>query len=469
MNGHGGETWCVRPGLRDGDEPSCGPGAAILLCANLFLLFTVYYLLKTARESLILTEAGAELKSYSGLVQAMILLAAMPAYSVLASRLSRVRLMNCLAVFFAANLLLFAGLDRGGFRIGIVFYIWLGLFSVVAVTQVWSFATDLYSEREGHRIFPVLGLAASVGALVGAELAKGLFLLLPVWKILVLAAGVLLVSAALSGATDRGARRHSPAQIALAREPIGGDSCFQVLCSSRYLMLVAALVILVNLANGVGEFVLSKMAIQFAHQAVLHGSPSSERQLIGAYYASYFAYASLIGLVLQGAVVARVMRRLGAARSLWIGVTVTTLGYAALALVPMAMIARTVKIAENSIDYTLAKTALNSLFLRTSRAAKYKAKTVIDTFFYRLGDLLQALVVLAGTSLALGVRQYAILNIALGLAASLVVFGIDLEYRRLRAPVCAGEPTVSPAPVPVMASVRTALDTAAPLGQPATT
>ena len=52
-----------------------GEGVGVLLLAlNLFLLLAAYYLLKTVREALILTEGGAEVKSYSAAGQAILLL-----------------------------------------------------------------------------------------------------------------------------------------------------------------------------------------------------------------------------------------------------------------------------------------------------------------------------------------------------------------------------------------------------------
>ena len=70
---------------------------------------------------------------------------------------------------------------------------------------------------------------------------------------------------------------------------------------------------------------------------------------------------------------------------------------------------------------------MNALFLNTSRAAKYKAKMVIDTIFYRGDDLLQGLLVLGGTNLAFTVRQYALINVILAVVSALLVFAIDRE------------------------------------------
>jgi ATP:ADP antiporter, AAA family len=42
---------------------------ALLLGANIFLLLGAYYILKTVREALILSEGGAEIKAYSAAAQ----------------------------------------------------------------------------------------------------------------------------------------------------------------------------------------------------------------------------------------------------------------------------------------------------------------------------------------------------------------------------------------------------------------
>jgi hypothetical protein len=66
-------------------------------------------------------------------------------------------------------------------------------------------------------------------------------------------------------------------------------------------------------------------------------------------------------------------------------------------------------------------------FLRAGRAAKYKAKTAIDTFVYRAGDLLQAVLVVAGSHLAFTMRQYALMNVACALISIGVLLAIDRE------------------------------------------
>jgi AAA family ATP:ADP antiporter len=75
------------------------------------------------------------------------------------------------------------------------------------------------------------------------------------------------------------------------------------------------------------------------------------------------------------------------------------------------------KTTENSLDYSLHNTLRQALFLPTSAEAKYKAKAAIDTFFFRMGDVVAGLgiVFLFVEVLGLGVRSFAILNVCLAM------------------------------------------------------
>jgi hypothetical protein len=61
--------------------------------------------------------------------------------------------------------------------------------------------------------------------------------------------------------------------------------------------------------------------------------------------------------------------------------------------VPIFTLIRLVKIAENATDYSLMNTTRHALFLPVDRDATYEGKTAIDSFFWRVGDLIQAGVV----------------------------------------------------------------------------
>ena len=127
-----------------------------------------YYLLKVAREALILTEGNrGRVKVQSSAAQAVLLLGVVPLYGWLASRVTRIRLITITSLFFGVNLVVFYALGRAGVREGVAFYIWLGIFNVFIISQFWAFANDLYTEGQGRRLFPLIGVGASLGAWVG--------------------------------------------------------------------------------------------------------------------------------------------------------------------------------------------------------------------------------------------------------------------------------------------------------------
>src|SRR5437867_957718 len=93
-------------------------GTALLLALNVFLLLASYYFIKPVREALILSGAGAEVKSYAAAGQAILLLGFVPAYGLLADRLPRRGLLNAVTAFFVACLIAFYALTQAGVAVG---------------------------------------------------------------------------------------------------------------------------------------------------------------------------------------------------------------------------------------------------------------------------------------------------------------------------------------------------------------
>ena len=81
----------------------------------------------------------------------------------------------------------------------------------------------------------------------------------------------------------------------------------------------------------------------------------------------------------------------------------------------MLGIVRLLKIVDNGADYSIHSTAQQALYLPTSREVKYKAKATIDTFFYRMSDVVQAGLVYGGTVLGFALPAFAGLNVGFAL------------------------------------------------------
>src|ERR1043166_11649 len=169
----------------------------VLLMINVFVLLTCYYVLKVVREPLILLGGGAELKAYASAGQTLLLIAVVPAFGWLSNRVSRLRLLTTIQLVFIGCLLAFCVLARARAPIGLAFYLWLGIFNVLVVSNFWSFATDLYTPERGKRLFATIGVGASIGAVLGAFVPHLLHRVAGTTALLLLAAGGLAVSIVL--------------------------------------------------------------------------------------------------------------------------------------------------------------------------------------------------------------------------------------------------------------------------------
>lgn len=400
--------------------------SAVLLACVVFVLLMSFYVLKTVRETLILQSGGAEVKSYAAAAQSLLLVVVVPAYGLIASKLDRVRLITSVNLFFLSHVLLFAALCARNVPIAVPFYLWLGVYNVMVIAQFWAFATDVYSTEQGKRLFPIVGAGSALGALAGARASSpvlhsfglpGAFLLV-----------ALLVSAAIIGIAmvNRFVCSCGGPQSVIAHLPIGRDGGFQLLLRSRYLMLVAVLTLLVNLTSSSGEFLVGKMVADAASAIPFENRGG----FIAGYYSDYFTVVSAAAFVLQIAVVPRAFERLGVTGSLFV-LPALSLASSGVTFLTMALPAlRAFKAAENSVEYSLQSTASHALLLGANRAAKYKAKSAIDAFFFRTGDLILAGIVSAGTALAFSIREYALVNVVLAGLWFAVVLALHREKKR---------------------------------------
>ena len=411
---------------------------ALLLATNVFYLLAFYQVLKIVRDALILSESGAVAASYASAGMAAVLFVFVPAYGALASRVNRVWLISAVTIFFASHLLIFYALGSTGVRIGVAFYIWVGVFNMVAVAQFWAFANDLYTTERGKRLFPLVGIGASLGALVGAGLTAYFFKGMGPYTLMLIAAFGLLVPVALTIIVHKREGHRKDAKKDESEKPVGGPGGFTLVFRQRYLLLIAMLVLVYNLVNTLGGFMLNT---EIEHEAtrVAAATAGATAEQVRAIKASVSGtlsgtvgtYVNLMAFVLQAFFVSRIFKYAGVRNALFILPIVAATGYASIALIPVLMTVQWTKIFENSTDYSIQNTTRQALFLPTSREAKYKAKQAIDSFFVRFGDMLQAGVVFVGVQLALTVRGFAVVNLVLIGVWFLIVLGIRREHQKL--------------------------------------
>ena len=407
----------------------------VLLTINVFLLLAGYSLMKPARDGLVLTEGGAEWASYSAAFQAVLLMGIVPLYGWLGTRVVRIRLISIMMVFFAATLVGFSLAGQAGVREGVAFYVWLGIINVFIVSQFWAFANDLYTEGQGRRLFPMIGVGQSLGAWMGAVLVAPLvqqFDFTP-YTLMLVGAVVLLAALGLTVAVNRrGSPAGEPQAKAAEQTPLGQQGGFELLLKDRYLFWIGILIILLNVVNTTGGYVLNRLiVIEAANRFTADPAGPEAVQFITAFSGSITAAVNLVGFLLQLVVVSRVIRFMGVRGALFVLPVLALVNYSIIAVAPILAVVRWGKILENSTDYSVQNTVRQALFLPTSREAKYKAKAAIDTFCTRFGDVFSAGFVYVGTQVIIvSVPVFAWINVALTALWLAVAGQIAKEHRR---------------------------------------
>jgi AAA family ATP:ADP antiporter len=399
---------------------------AFLFFLHGFLLLSSYQVVKALREAFMLTKFSAETRSYAVALIALVLMVVVPLYGWVRRRLDGARLLRAVTIFFVVTMPLFAFLASAGVSIAFAFFVWVSIYGVMVVSQMWAFAADSFNVKSGQRLFVVIMLGANLGALTGAKLTQLLAGSLSPIGLMLLAAGILGATLFLAGperaAVPEGSRAISAEHGRPVPRLLGGIG---LVLRDRYLLLIALLVVLLNWINTTGEFILADFVKADAVARVAASGGALELgTLITAFYGDFQFWVTLVSFGIQLFLVSRIFQAVGVRGALLVHPLVVAAGYGMLALAPMLggfvpvfSLLRLLKITENGIDYSLMNTTRQALFLPVDRDSKYDGKTAIDTFFVRFGDLIQALAVYIGLNhLHWDAPRFALLNLVLAFA-----------------------------------------------------
>ena len=398
--------------------------SAFLFFVHGFLLLSSYQIVKALREALMLTKFSAEVRAYAVAMTALALIVIVPLYGYLRRHVDGERLLRVVTTFFVVTLPLFAGLVWAGAPIEFVFFMWVSIYGLMVVSQMWAFAADTFNIKSGQRLFPVIMIGANLGALVGAKFAQFAAATLSVAGLMIFATGTLAATLLLAGPERASVPDGSRAVSAEHGKPVprllGGIG---LVLRDRYLLLIALLAIVLNWINSTGEFILADFFKEDAERRVAADPTLDVGSLITAYYGNFQFWVTVGSLTIQLLLVARIYRAIGIRGALLVHPGFVALGYGLIALLPLLggfipvfTLIFVVKVVENSLDYSLMNTTRHALFLPVDRDSKYDGKTAIDTFFWRFGDVIQAGAIYAGTRL-LGwqATEFALLSFVLAL------------------------------------------------------
>jgi AAA family ATP:ADP antiporter len=382
--------------------------AALWAFAWFFCLLAGYYVLRPLRDEMGIAGGVANLP-WLFTATFVTMLCAVPMYGRVVAVLPRRRFVPLVYHFLVANLAVFwllLQLDAGSAVVVRVFFVWVSVFNLFAVSVFWSFVTDLFTSEQGKRLFGLVAAGGSAGALLGPLLTVALAVPLGPVNLLV-AAMVLLELAVLcamrlersvAAPVARGGAVPAPSAGGMesrvgdtmtatprrfrsgSAKPLGGSALagYVLLLRSPYLAGIGLWVALLSLA---GTF------LYFA-QADIVAASSSDPAVRTRIFASIDLAVGVLTLAIQLGATGALLGRLGAGRAAALLPLVFCAGFVVLAAFPVLGVVIGFQALQRTANFALSNPARQVLFTVVDAAGNYKARNVIDTVVFRGADAL---------------------------------------------------------------------------------
>lgn len=400
---------------------------APVLVAGLFFfcILTALQMLRPARDALGM-ERGIDSIRWLFIGTAVVTLLVNPVFGWLVSHFRRLQFISATYGFFALSLVGFWALlvfapGAVGARSGLVFYVWFSVFNLFVTMVFWALLADRFSSEQSKRLFALIAVGGTLGAIFGPWLASRLAEPLGTPALLLVAAGFLLVGTALAWALVS-LSQHNNAWTGDVPVPqaedqrIGGSAWagLRAVFASPYLTGIAGYVLTMTVMATFVYFTRLQMV----------ATAESDLDARTGLLADIDMWTQVAVLLLQLTLTGHLIRRFGLAFALALLPIANALGFIGLAVFGSFAALILLEAINKAVQRGLTRPAREALFTVISREEKYKAKAFIDTFVYRTGDVVGAQVegALGRIGLALG----GLVGVVVPLALAWAMLGIWL-------------------------------------------
>jgi AAA family ATP:ADP antiporter len=356
-----------------------------------------------------------------------------PVFGWLVSRYRRLHFIAATYAFFVLSLMGFHALlvfapGKIGVTSGQIFYVWFSVFNLFATMVFWALMADRFSLEQGKRFFALIAVGGTAGAVFGPWLAAVLAQPLGTPSLLPIAAGFLVLATLAAWAVARLQPERPDSEREAGEYAVIGGSAWaglRAVSRSPYLLGIAAYVVILAVMVTFLYFTRLQMVAALGSDLDLR--------------TSVFAWIDLVTqattLVLQALIAGHLMKRAGVAFTLALLPLTVALGFIGLAMVGSLAALIVFEATFRAVQRALMRPARETLYTVVSREDKYKSKAFIDTFVYRVGDVVGAQT--EGLLGRLGLGLAALVNVAVPLAIIWAALGIWLgrtQQRRARWP-----------------------------------
>lgn len=354
-----------------------------------FLVFGSYYVIRPIRDD-IGAAGGVENLAWMFTGTLVLMLIANALFSAIVGRMSRRRFIPIAYRFFIANLILFYFLMRSPTEtqnvwVGRAFFVWVSVFNLFVITLFWTFMVDIFRTDQGKRLFALISVGGTLGAIAGAKITE-LFVgsignnLFFVTAIMLEAATWCVYFFPAKFKDDQATAAVHEAET--AERPVGGNlwSGLTHVARSPYLLGICGFMFLYTITS----------TLVYFQQADITANQFSDRAARTAFFARIEVWVNVLTFLVQIFLTGRLLKWLGVGITLALLPVISVLGFIAMGLMPVLALLALFQIVRRAGSYAVQRPAREVLFTVLRREDKYKAKSFIDTFVYRVGDQIGA-------------------------------------------------------------------------------
>lgn len=409
-----------------------GEGRRLLLSsAYFFCLLASYYTIRPMREQMSIAGGVKNLPwLMTGTLTVMLLVN--PLYGLVVSKLRRRTFVPLVYGFFAVNLLiywaLFMTVQQGEAQVwlGRSFYIWTSVFNLFVVSVFWSTMVDAWDREQAKRLFAVIGIGGTLGAIAGAAGTDWMVGALTarygpqaIPQLIFVSVGLLLCSILCFRGLVRQGWLERPGTAEPGPNPLEG---IKRAASSPYLLTIVLYMLLFTTTG----------TLLYMEQQRIVAETLVDRADQTRFFARLDLYTNTATLLLQAFFTGRLVMYLGLGAALLAVPLLTIAGFGWLAATAALNAVAVFQVVRRAAHYAVDRPAREALFSVLGADDRYKAKSLIDTFVYRAGDAVGAWAPTLVRLISGHPAAPALFALALSVAWAGTAFSLGRQYRAQR-------------------------------------
>jgi len=377
-----------------------------------FMLLASYFILRPLRDEMGIINGVSNMQwLFTGTFLTM--LAIVPVFGYITSRFKIGSVLRFSYVFFILNILIFYyALKKEVFimALPLIFFIWLSVFNLFAVSLFWSFMVDIFSSDQSKRLFGIISAGGSLGAISGPLIATILSNALSIENLFLIAIALLIISLIalqrLIQIQKKSKIKKEHASERFANTLLTKKTLFdgvKLVMESNYLKRLVLFMIL---------YTTTSTFLYFEQANIVEQTISDSSQRV-QYFSSIDLITNILAIFGQLFLTNNIIKRFGLSIALSVIPLLMAFGFIILSTNTMLTVIALLLVVHRAGNYTLLRPGREILYTVRSREEKYKAKNFIDTAVYRGGDALSGWAFAGLISMGFGLSVIAVIAVPL--------------------------------------------------------